>query len=317
MTKTIQPNPVSQMTLGLHDVKRVNWFGAKPLVARVLAARVVNTALIKLAKSVLPPRITQRLPLNRPRVTYQLEDGGAVILLETLHDAIARDIWHGGGRPTQPAERHKLRVFEQLARASKTCLDIGAYSGFFALVAARANPLLRAIAFEIVPENYMLIVRNVLANDMVERVEPRLCGLAASSGSMKMPPSFGVVSHLSSISIGSVFEEGITVPLSRLDEQIPHLVAPVLIKIDVEGFEADIFRGGERFLQSHKPDVICEILPGAHESCEIISKMLGPLGYQFYLIGDQGLEQAPLEPRTMMRDWLFTPRSLETAISRA
>jgi FkbM family methyltransferase len=311
MSKTHQYHSTGQIRLGPDDVRRVNWFGIKPFVARLLAARFINPMSISIAKLMLPPKITQRLPLNIPIVTYRLQDGSPVLLLEPLHDAIARDIWHGRGRPTQPAERHKLRIFEEVARSSKTCLDIGAYSGFFALIAARANPMLRAVTFEIVPENHLLIVRNVLANDLVERVEPRLCGLAASPGSMKIPQSFGAVSHLSSISIGSVFEAGITIPLSRLDDQISRVRAPVLIKIDVEGFETDIFRGGERFFHAHKPVVICEILPGAQDSCELISTMLQPLGYHFYRIGDEGLERSSLEAGPVMRDWLFTPTQMD------
>jgi FkbM family methyltransferase len=308
MNKGVQTKPVSRIEVDINDIRRINWFGFKPLLARLLSARIINPAVCALAKFMLPPAVAQRMPLNKASVTYRLENGSSVVLLEALHDAVARDIWHGRGKPTQPAERHKLLVFEQIATSSNTCLDIGAYAGFFALVAARANPRLRSIAFEIVPENYLLIERNVIANDLVDRVEPRLRGLAALTGSMKIPRTFGVVSHLSSVSIGSHFEDGITIPLSRLDDEAPKVVGPVLIKIDVEGFETDIFRGGEEFFRLHKPDVICEILPGAGDSCELISEMLLPLGYEFYRFEDRGLQHSQLEAQPMMRDWLFTTK---------
>jgi hypothetical protein len=171
MNRRADATRVSHIEMDLEDVRRINWFGLKPLLARFLAAPIVNPALHGLSRMILPTAIAHRLPLSKDSVHYVLEDGSTVVLLEPIHDAIARDIWHGRGKPTQAAERLKLRVFEQIAKSSKTCLDIGAYAGFFALVAARANPSLRALAFEIVPENFLLTVRNILANDLVDRVD--------------------------------------------------------------------------------------------------------------------------------------------------
>jgi FkbM family methyltransferase len=311
MTRHVRGDHISRMEVDSSDVRRVNWFGLKRVIARLLAAPAVNPVVRSLAELMLPAAVAQRMPLNKTSVAYRLDDGSSVVLLEPLHDAVARDIWHGKGKPTLAAERHKLRIFEEIAKTSQTCLDIGSYAGFFALVAARANPALRSIAFEIVPENYLLILRNILANDLVDRVDARLRGLASVRGSQKIPRAFGGVSHLSSVSIGSVFDEGVNIPLSTLDDEMPNAAGPVLIKIDVEGFEAEVFRGGEKFLRAHEPDIICEILPGAWEACKFISDMLLPLGYQFYCFEHDGLERAPLKTRPGMRDWLFTTKPRE------
>jgi FkbM family methyltransferase len=308
MIEPVQVDPVSHLAPDMEEVRRLNWFGMKPLLARLIGAPVVNPIARRLAGIVLPRRIAKRIPVNKASVTYRLYDGSSIMLLEPLHDAIARDIWQGRGKPTEHAERLKVQIFEELAKSARTCLDIGAYSGFFALVAARANPALHAITFEIVPENHLLIMRNVIANDLVGRIEPRLRGLAVWAGSMTVPQTFGGVSHLSSISLGSIFKDGVTIPLSRLDDEVGNVSAPVLVKIDVEGFESDVFLGGETFFHRYRPDVVCEILPGADESCKLISNMLMPLGYHFYRFGDDGLQHSSLQTQPVMRDWLFTAK---------
>jgi FkbM family methyltransferase len=48
----------------------------------------------------------------------------------------------------------------------------------------------------------------------------------------------------------------ISVPLRTLDDQD---LAPAFVKIDVEGAEADVLRGGERTIRDHRPVVMAEI----------------------------------------------------------
>ena len=301
---------MSQIELSTSDVRRLNWFGVKPFIAKVLGSSPLNPAVQLAGRTILPQRIASRLPLNRRKVEYRLNDGASVELLDPLHDTVARDIYWGSGKPISSAERHKLSVFESLSKDAALFLDIGAYAGLFALIAARANGDLKAVAFEIVPENYLLLLRNIIANDLVGRIEARLCGLGAAHSTLVMPAQFGAASYLSSISLGSKFEQGVAIPVAPLDDQLEEVRGSVLMKIDVEGFEAQVFRGGEKFIRAHRPDIICEILPGADESCRLITDLLEPLGYRWYSFEDSGLtHQENLAPQSVMRDWLFRSRA--------
>src|SRR5256885_8328800 len=233
---------VSRIELGPDDVRRLNWFGVKPVLAKILSAPLINPAMLAIGRALLPERIARRLPLSRRAATYRLDDGSSIVLLDPLHDTIARDVYWGGGKPTDPAERHKLSALERLSKSATTFVDIGAYAGVCSLIAARANPKLKALAYEIVPENYLLLVRNVIANDLTQRIEPRLRGIGETAGSLTLPGSFGAASLMSSISLGSEFADGVSIAIEPLDQELAAAAAgPMLIKIDVEGFEDQIF----------------------------------------------------------------------------
>jgi hypothetical protein len=61
-------------------------------------------------------------------------------------------------------------------------------------------------------------------------------------------------------------------------------------------------------LASHRPDILCEILPASNTAA--VQAALGPRGYRFYRVERQALNpQSPLVPSPEFRDWLFTPKS--------
>jgi FkbM family methyltransferase len=294
-------------TIGERDVARLSGFGPKRLTARLLASRPVNP-LARLIARRLAPAKRVHLPLAQRSVTY-CQTAGPVTLLNPRADQVARDVYWGGGRPQSAADARTLRCVEALCAGGGTFLDIGSYSGLFAMAAARASSEVRSIAFEIVPENLLLIWRNVIANDLVEQVEPRLLGIGDKPGRMRMPAGFDFLALASSMSIGSVFDEGVTVPLSTLDREAANALGPLIMKIDVEGFEGAVLRGGRRTIERLRPDIICELLPDARDHAEI-DAMLAPLGYRYFQSREEGFTASKrLVPGLDGRDWLLSCRS--------
>lgn len=297
------------MKIGQTDIRRLDWFGMKAATAKVMAMPLVNPLMHVVARNVLPAKVSHRLPLSVREVEYCLDNGETVRLLDPLHDIIARDIHWGRGKPTAAAERHKFECIERLSKLASTFLDIGAYAGVCGLVAARSNPDLRVVAFEIVPENYLLLLRNILENDLATRVEARLCGIGAQAATVRLPTSIGLASNPTSMSLGSAFDNGVAINVSSLDDQVKGLLGPFFVKIDVEGFEQQVFEGGALFIAAEKPDIICEVLPDAHGACAIIANMLKPLGYRWFVFSEEGMiARESLKVEATPRDWLLTAR---------
>lgn len=294
---------------GENEARRQRAGGLKLLLANGMLLPYVNP-LVRTAAKALPPSIGQRLPLRVPVVEFRPATAAPVRLLDSHRDLFARDVWWGGGRPTSPADARILRCVEQLCSQGGTFADIGAYAGVFAMLAARAHPDVKAFAYEIVPENYLLMVRNVIENDLISRVECKLLGLAAGEGVIRIPSALNLSSNESSVSIGSVFDGGVEIPLSTLDAEAAGWVGPVVMKIDVEGFELDVFRGGVKTLKKHRPDIVCEILPDASATAySEIEALLLPLGYRLFQSRDEGLIQSDrIVPTAAGKDWLFTCR---------
>lgn len=292
-------------TISDKDMRRMNWGGFKPLVRDALALPLVNPVLIGLARAT-GGNWKHRLPVARHSAAYRTLDGQEVRLLDPIIDQVARELfWHDGAAGRR-GDRLAMRALELISADAAVFLDIGSYTGLFALIAARVNPALRSHAFEIVPDNHLLIQRNIVENDLVGRVQAHLCGLGGQVGAMTMPRSNNLSSLASSLSLGSTFEGGISIPVDTLDRRLAAEQGPLAMKIDVEGFEGEVLRGGLETLGRLKPDIICEVLRGHGEAVETTLK---PLGYRFWRFTDEGLVAADrVEGVKRDRDWFLSAR---------
>lgn len=287
------------------DMRAMTWGGLKPLVRQVISWPVINPLLIGLARAT-GGAWKSRLPVAIRSAAYRTLDGQTVRLMDPTVDQVARELFWHDGRPHRRGDRLAMRALELLSGDAEVFLDIGSYTGLFALVAARVNPGLHAHAFEIVPDNFLLIQRNIIENDLIGRVEAHLTGLGGTPGQMTLPRGSGLSSLPSSLSLGSDFAEGIRIPVASLDSLFGTETGRMAIKIDVEGFEGEVLRGGLETIGRLKPDIICEVLTGHGQA---VQETLGPLGYRFWRFSDEGLIASDTVAGVRRdRDWFLSAR---------
>lgn len=134
-----------------------------------------------------------------------------------------------------------------------TFLDIGANIGL-TLVPVAQNPAITCLAFEPEPRNFALLRRNVEHNDPKAHVELFNTALFDKSGTIEFelsPDNLG--DHRvrnRTPAPGAVFREHerdvISVSSKRLDELLDFskIAAPVVVKLDTQGAEQQIYDGG-------------------------------------------------------------------------
>jgi FkbM family methyltransferase len=169
--------------------------------------------------------------------------------------------------PLSPAEmnaRYDHETAEVMARVltpESTCLDIGAHAGGILRVMLRHAPRGRHVAFEPLP-NFAAQLRSAFPE-----VQVREIALADTSG----PHTFEYVvsnpglSGLRRRTYERPDEEirTITVQTARLDDVVPAPQPVALVKVDVEGAELQVFRGGVATLTRCRPFIIFEHGQGA------------------------------------------------------
>lgn len=293
-----------------HAFRRASWYGSKKWVKRALALPPINLPLAALRW--LSPDATRfhRLPVARREIRGVVH-GRDFVMLDPMRCAIAKELYWGRGRRCDPAERFALDLFVQLAGDVDVVLDVGANTGIFTIAAAVVHPHLRVHAFEIVPEIFELLYRNVVRNDLLTSVRCHHYGLGEDGATMVVPETFGASSLPTSISSEMHFDAGVTVPFVSLDS-IASLVpegSEVLVKIDVEGTEDRIFAAASEFVAARRTHFLCEILPRAADP-ERVDGFLRERGYHLFMIGPDFLQPAArVRPDPRHRDWLFTPKS--------
>jgi FkbM family methyltransferase len=141
--------------------------------------------------------------------------------------------------------------------------DVGAHIGVVSIFAGElVGPTGRVFAFEADPENAKRIETHVQRNDLAQ-IQVFSCAAWSSSGKL----SFERASAHSSRNQGSVSkapaqtgQDTIVVESIRLDDFAQqHVLPPTLIKIDVEGGEADVLLGCEQIFSRSHPVLICEV----------------------------------------------------------
>jgi FkbM family methyltransferase len=178
------------------------------------------------------------------------------------------------------------RLFVKFVKPGFIVYDIGAYIGFFSLLAARlARPSGRVYAFEPLPDNIERIKLHISLNGMEDTV---FCILKAVFDKTDNVPfydcgrnSWGRIGEaISSTEKYSLVPRAIVETIS-LDEFVfcKGNPAPDLIKIDVEGREGKVLAGARQLLKKFKPIIICEV--HYPEAAKQVYEELSCLGYEF------------------------------------
>jgi FkbM family methyltransferase len=165
--------------------------------------------------------------------------------------------------------------------------DVGAHIGVVSIFAGElVGPTGRVFAFEADPENAKRIETHVQRNDLAQ-IQVFSCAAWSSSGKL----SFERASAHSSRNQGSVSkapaqtgQDTIVVESIRLDDFAQqHVLPPTLIKIDVEGGEADVLLGCEQIFSRSHPVLICEVHHKQAE--EDVCRWLSHRGYSLQWLG--------------------------------
>jgi FkbM family methyltransferase len=190
---------------------------------------------------------------------------------------------------------HELVVSEVLWRlidAGETVADVGANSGYFtSLMAARAGAGATIWTFEPHPEMRARLVRQLeLWRGLIADRQIKLLpyGLSDANGraTLSLPPSFETntgTAYIADASAPSPGGAGFDIDVRRLDSLMSAGEAPSVMKIDVEGHEAQVLAGaGELLSRGRVRDIVFE----EHRRYPADSfRLLEQRGYSLYSLG--------------------------------
>ena len=267
-------------------------------IKQLRASQPFNAAATMALRALLPAGGAREFARRHlPRVgtvRAKLPDGREVRLWSRGDDGVANDLFWGGFAGYEP---DTSPTFWRLAQTAQVTFDVGAHVGFYALVAALANPQGRVFAFEPLPQVHQRLLRNVALNQ-VRNVE---CVEAAASDRQGEVEFFSldVGSVPSSSSLSRDFMErtqrvyagplvtnrvrALTLDGFVRQRSIGHVD---LVKLDIETGEAAALRGMRETLARDRPALICEVLPTA--PVDELESLLRPLGYRFFRLAPEG-----------------------------
>lgn len=196
--------------------------------------------------------------------------GGQTILMDPVN---GRDqiVLMAAGSSWDEFERPLPGIIRACAEAAPrgVIVDVGANTGFYALIAARAAPAARILAFEPFPLALDTLRRNIAVNAGVRiRAVPMALSDHTGTATLYVPTQeHGLVETSSSLEEGFRSNYGSTqiVPTTTLDTFLSadRLARQrvTMIKADVEGHEASVIAGARATIARWRPLLFLEVLP--------------------------------------------------------
>jgi FkbM family methyltransferase len=213
-------------------------------------------------------------------VLQSYERAQALVLLEREHDCAL------------------LRAMTRLIQPGDVVFDLGAHIGEISVPAARmCGPQGKVFAFEPAPESCARLQENLKLNNSTNiHVEPVALGERAGIVQMNIFPaaysgwnSMGRPVYAGADGVPVASSTPVAVPCTTLDDFCAGQgIARIhFLKVDVEGYERDVFRGAARLLGERQIDCICfEIsqipLRGAGRTAQETFAILEEHGYTSY-----------------------------------
>lgn len=253
----------------------------------------------------LSREITKKIRINGGGVKY---DGINLKFPKNIAMGLAGGIYWDDMHGFEPYNWQILRVLLKKSGV-KHFIDIGSNYGIYSILAKKYNSDLMVDAFEPVPsifeKNLLLHRTNGLrvglhgnSEDGSLRILQKAISNKNGTTTLYLPVN---MSELEEESTGTIRPDSwqadrqkdkieIQVETITLDDyfQKIDIQGRVVIKIDVEDFEAAVFEGAQKSLIKFKPYIICEILKREHGNQETY-QILNSLNYKIFGITARGL----------------------------
>jgi len=195
--------------------------------------------------------------------------GGERVHLTDQSDSIVRII--SNGKRWEPETRAAWASLV-MQGAGGMVLDVGAYTGVYAIAAALMGA--KVMALEPHPENFARLLVNIALNRV--EVEARQVAASSAQGARFLYTKGRRLNDTASLERDDVLKDKVEVQAMRIDDMA--LLARVgLIKIDVEHHEVDVLLGAQYTLKECKPVVVVETLDAL--AFDTVAQYMRGIGY--------------------------------------
>jgi FkbM family methyltransferase len=202
------------------------------------------------------------------------------------------DLLGGGDRPPTPLESRNDRddanlrfLLACILRSDSNCIDIGAHTGSVLNEIIRISPHGSHIGFEPLPDLASRLRQDFPNVDIRETALSDEKGESSFVHDLTNPGYSGLRER--EYPTADEVTETINVTVDRLDDVLPEGFVPHFIKVDVEGGELGVFRGGVETLRKSKPVIWFEHGIGAADhygarSEDIYDLLVPDVGLRLY-----------------------------------
>jgi FkbM family methyltransferase len=177
------------------------------------------------------------------------------LVVRVMPDGMYRNIYYWGDY-----EPYNTKVYRRIVREGDVVFDVGANFGWFTTLFARwVGAAGRVHSFEPVPFIHALAAETIALNGLGSRVELNDFGLGEADAALTIFTYEGLPhGHATAVDLGRRDAVAHECRIRRLDDYCAEqgIRSFRFMKVDVEGFEREVFLGGERVLSAKDAPII-------------------------------------------------------------
>jgi FkbM family methyltransferase len=190
----------------------------------------------------------------------------------------------------------EIRNFRSHCWPGMLLFDIGAHYGIFSLAAAHAGG--KAVAIEPSPTAARMIEIQVSINKSFDNVQIVRAAVSSESGTMGLLSSGVFSDGYFRVANNRPTSELVQTPTLTIDDLTQEFGPPTHIKIDVEGHETAVLRGGAAALVRHSPllfvELHNELVTSEGGDPDAVLDELASIGYQTFGLRGEVLERSEI-----------------------
>jgi FkbM family methyltransferase len=180
-----------------------------------------------------------------------------------------------------------IEIMRRVLRPDSIAVDVGSFQGGMLRHIVRLAPRARHFAFEPIPRLAEDLRRRFPGCRVVQAAVGESRGMSAYCEVVRSPALSGLRRRVDLPA--DIATREYTVPVETLDHAIPPDVVVALVKIDVEGGELGVLRGGKETLRRCRPVVVFECGLGGADSygtrpAELHAFIAAELGLRVFLL---------------------------------
>jgi FkbM family methyltransferase len=173
----------------------------------------------------------------------------------------------------------------RILRPDSNCVDVGCHYGSMLSRFCRNSPRGRHVAFEAIPGKVRFLRRKF------PEVDVRQLALSDHAGSAQFYVDRKATGFSGLARRAGRDVEALEVGVDRLDDVLPRDRRYHLLKLDVEGAELLVLRGGLATLRRHRPAILFECAPGGPSAFgyapgDLHDLLTGEAGYAVFFLRD-------------------------------
>ena len=226
-------------------------------------------------------------------------------------------------KKTNGFEPENYNVLKKLFLASNYFFDIGSNIGFYSVLAKKNNPKLTVFSFEPIKSIFQKNQKFQAINSVRSTFYNIALSFEKSTTEIMLPEnSTNCIEEESTATLKKDSWQSRNphqkhiIQTETLDSIVAsHKIqekANILIKIDVEDFEASVLKGMIKTIHKYKPVIICEILKREHKNKDLLN-IVYDINYFVLAIKSTGifkLEKKYFLKKRSFRDFMLIPKTV-------